>query len=398
MSTSVSAKPSFTERINRIEISATLAVVNEADKLRLEGIDLVDFGAGEPHFQVPQHIKDAAIAAIQGNFSKYTAVGGTAELRDAIAARHAADFGSDYKREEVIASTGGKGALFNAFQVLVGHGDEVIIPTPYWVSFKDIVNYGGGKCVFVETDESQGFKLTARMVERAITPRTKVILLNSPNNPTGAVVTPEDTAEIVKMAAARGIYVITDECYVYLNYTGKLFSAASIREGRDFVLIVGSLSKTYAMTGWRLGYAMGPAAIIKQMQKLQSQSTSNPTSIIQKAAVAALRDSQACVAEMREDYIRLRSKIVEGLRQIPGIECHQPDGAFYVFPNISKFIGRGGIKSASDVAGRLLREAHVVCVPGEAFGSPHHIRLSYATSAKEIDRGLERMKTFFAKL
>jgi len=398
MSTSVSAKPSFTERINRIEISATLAVVNEADKLRLEGIDLVDFGAGEPHFQVPQHIKDAAIAAIQGNFSKYTAVGGTAELRDAIAARHAADFGSDYKREEVIASTGGKGALFNAFQVLVGHGDEVIIPTPYWVSFKDIVNYGGGKCVFVETDESQGFKLTARMVERAITPRTKVILLNSPNNPTGAVVTPEDTAEIVKMAAARGIYVITDECYVYLNYTGKLFSAASIREGRDFVLIVGSLSKTYAMTGWRLGYAMGPAAIIKQMQKLQSQSTSNPTSIIQKAAVAALRDSQACVAEMREDYIRLRSKIVEGLRQIPGIECHQPDGAFYVFPNISKFIGRGGIKSASDVAGRLLREAHVVCVPGEAFGSPHHIRLSYATSAKEIDRGLERMKTFFVKL
>jgi aspartate aminotransferase len=398
MSTTVSAKPSFTERINRIEISATLAVVNEADKLRMEGIDLVDFGAGEPHFQVPQHIKDATIAAIQGNFSKYTAVGGTAELRDAIAARHAGDFGSDYKREEIIASTGGKGALFNAFQVLVDHGDEVIIPTPYWVSFKDIVNYGGGKCVFVDTDESQGFKLTAHMVERAITPRTKVILLNSPNNPTGAVVTPEDTAEIVKMAAARGIYVISDECYVYLNYTGKLFSAASVREGRDFVIIVGSLSKTYAMTGWRLGYAMGPAAIIKQMQKLQSQSTSNPTSIIQKAAVAALRDSQACVAEMREDYIRLRGKIVEGLRQIPGIECHQPDGAFYVFPNISKFIGRGGIKSASDVAGRLLREAHVVCVPGEAFGSPNHIRLSYATSAKEIDRGLERMKAFFAKL
>lgn len=398
MSTTVSTKPAFTERINRIEISATLAVVNEADKLRMEGIDLVDFGAGEPHFQVPQHIKDAAIAAIQGNFSKYTAVGGTAELRDAIAARHAADFGSDYKREEVIASTGGKGALFNAFQVLVDHGDEVIIPIPYWVSFKDIVNYGGGKCVFVETDESQGFKLTARMVEAAITPRTKVILLNSPNNPTGAVVTPEDTAEIVNMAAARGIYVISDECYVYLNYTGKLFSAASIREGRDFVIIVGSLSKTYAMTGWRLGYAMGPAAIIKQMQKLQSQSTSNPTSIIQKAAVAALRESQACVAEMRADYIRLRSRIVEGLRQIPGIECHQPDGAFYVFPNISKFIGRGGIRSASDVAGRLLREAHVVSVPGEAFGSPNHIRLSYATSAKEIDRGLERMRAFFAKL
>lgn len=398
MSTTVSTKPAFTERINRIEISATLAVVNEADKLRMEGVDLVDFGAGEPHFNVPQHIKDATIAAIQGNFSKYTAVGGTADLRDAIAARHAADFGSDYKREEVIASTGGKGALFNAFQVLVDHGDEVIVPTPYWVSFKDIVNYGGGKCVFVETDESQGFRLTAGMVERAITPRTKVILVNSPNNPTGAVITPEDTAEIVKMAAARGIYVISDECYVYLNYTGKLFSAASVRGGRDYLLTVGSLSKTYAMTGWRLGYAMGPAAIIKQMQKLQSQSTSNPTSIIQKAAVAALRESQACVSEMREDYIRLRGKIVAGLRQIPGVECHQPDGAFYVFPNVSKFIGRGGIKSASDVAGRLLREAHVVTVPGEAFGSPNHIRMSYATSAKEIDRGLERMKAFFAKL
>lgn len=398
MSTTVTTKPAFTERINRIEISATLAVVNEADKLRLEGIDLVDFGAGEPHFTVPQHIKDAAIAAIQGNFSKYTAVGGTAELRDAIAARHAADFGSDYKREEVIASTGGKGALFNAFQVLVDHGDEVIVPTPYWVSFKDIVNYGGGKCVFVETDESQGFRLTAEMIERAITPRTKVILLNSPNNPTGAVVTQEDISEIVKMAATRGIHVISDECYVYLNYTGKLFSAASVREGRECLIIVGSLSKTYAMTGWRLGYAMGPAAIVKQMQKLQSQSTSNPTSIVQKAAVAALRESQACVSEMREDYIRLRGKIVEGLRQISGIECQQPEGAFYAFPNISNFIGRGGIKSASDVAGRLLREAHVVTVPGEAFGSPNHIRLSYATSAKEIDRGLERMKAFFAKL
>jgi aspartate aminotransferase len=398
MSTTMPAKLAFTQRINRIEISATLAVVNEADKLRMEGVDLVDFGAGEPHFNVPQHIKDAAIAAIHGNFSKYTAVGGTADLRDAIAARHATDFGSDYKREEVIASTGGKGALFNAFQVLVDHGDEVIIPTPYWVSFKDIVNYGGGKCVFVETDESQGFRLTADMVERAITPRTKAILLNSPNNPSGAVVTPEDTAAIVRMAAARGIYVISDECYVYLNYTGRLFSASAVQEGRDYLLIVGSLSKTYAMTGWRLGYAMGPAAIIRQMQKLQSQSTSNPTSIIQKAAVAALRGSQDCVAEMREDYIRLRGRIVEGLRQVPGIECHEPNGAFYVFPNISKFIGRGGIKSASDVAGRLLREAHVVTVPGEAFGSPKHIRLSYATSAKEIDRGLERMKTFFAKL
>jgi aspartate aminotransferase len=398
MSTTTPAKPAFTARINRIEISATLAVVNEADKLRMEGHDLVDFGAGEPHFQVPQHIKDAAIAAINGNFSKYTAVGGTADLRDAIAARHAADFGTDYKREEVIASTGGKNALFNAFQVLVDHGDEVVIPAPYWVSFKDIVNYGGGKCVFVETDERNGFALTPEMVERAITPRTKVILLNSPNNPTGAVLTPEQIASIVRMAAERGIYVLSDECYVYLNYTGRLFSAASVKDARDYVVILGSLSKTYAMTGWRLGYALGPVAVIKQMQKLQSQSTSNPTSIIQKAAVAALRDSQSCVAEMREDYIRLRERIVTGLRAIPGIECQHPEGAFYAFPNVSKFFGRTGMNSAADVAGKLLREAHVVTVPGEAFGSPNNIRLSYATSATEIDRGLERMRAFFAKV
>ncbi|HEU5401567.1 MAG TPA: pyridoxal phosphate-dependent aminotransferase [Terriglobales bacterium] len=398
MSTTTPAKPAFTARINRIEISATLAVVNEADKLRMEGYDLVDFGAGEPHFQVPQHIKDAAIAAINGNFSKYTAVGGTADLRDAIAARHATDFGTDYKREEVIASTGGKNALFNAFQVLVDHGDEVIVPAPYWVSFKDIVNYGGGKCVFVETDEHNGFALTPEMVERAITSRTKVILLNSPNNPTGAVLTPEQITSIVRMAAERGIYILSDECYVYLNYTGRLFSAASVKDARDYIVILGSLSKTYAMTGWRLGYALGPTTIIKQMQKLQSQSTSNPTSIIQKAAVAALRESQACVSEMREDYIRLRERIVNGLRSIPGIECQHPDGAFYAFPNVSKFFGRGGMNSAADVAGKLLREAHVVTVPGEAFGSPNNIRLSYATSDKEIDRGLERMRTFFAKL
>ena len=398
MSSTTQAKPTFSARINRIEISATLAVVNEADRLRQEGVDLVDFGAGEPHFNVPQHIKDATVAAIQNNFSKYTAVGGTAELRDAITARHAADFGTEYKRDEVVASTGGKGALFNAFQVLVDHGDEVIIPTPYWVSFKDIVNYGGGKCVFVDTDESKGFALTPQMVERAITPRTKVILLNSPNNPSGAVMSPEHMTEIVRLAAERGIYVISDECYVYLNYTGRLFSTGTVKEARDRLVIIGSLSKTYAMTGWRLGYALGPAAVIKQIQKLQSQSTSNPTSIVQKAGVAALSSSQQCVAEMREDYIKLRKQMVEGLREIPGLDCQMPEGAFYAFPNVSKFFGRSGVKSGADVAGRLLREAHVVTVPGEAFGSPNHIRLSYATSSKEVARGLERMKAFFAKL
>jgi aspartate aminotransferase len=396
--TTTEVKTPFSERINRIEISATLAVVNEADKLRAEGADLVDFGAGEPHFATPQHIKDAGIAAIQGNFTKYTAVSGTAELRDSIVQRHAADFGSDYKRDEVIASTGGKHALFNTFQVLVDHGDEVIIPVPYWVSFKDIVEYGGGKCVYVQTDESRGFALSPEMIERAITPRTKVILLNSPSNPSGAVLSPEQMTEIVRMAAKRGIYVVSDECYVYLNYTGRRFSVGSLKEAKEQMVVIGSLSKTYAMTGWRLGYALAPAPIVKQLQKLQSQSTSNPTSIVQKAAVAAMRGSQECVEEMITDYKKLRDQIVNGLREIKGVTCVYPEGAFYAYPNMSAFFGKGGIKSASDVAGRLLREAHVVTVPGEAFGTREHIRLSYATSSKEIARGLERMKEFFAKL
>jgi len=388
----------LTERINRIEPSATMAVVAEADKLRQQGIDVVDFGAGEPHFSTPQHIKDAAIAAIQANFSKYTAVGGTAELRDAIVRRHAADFGSDYRREESIASVGGKHALFNAIQVLVDHGDDVILPVPYWVSFKDIVRYAGGNCVLLETDEQDGFRVTAEMIERLVTPRTKLIILNSPSNPSGAVMSPEDLANVVRLAAQRGIWVISDECYVYLNYAGKNFSVGSLREYRDRLVVVGSLSKTYAMTGWRLGYALAPAQIVAAMQKLQSQSTSNPTSIIQKAAVAALNGPQQCVQGMRLEYIQLRDHVVKGLRSIPGVKCTLPEGAFYAYPNISAFLGRGGIKTASDLAGNLLRQGHVATVPGEGFGTKGHIRVSYATSVAELDRGLERMRNFLSAL
>src|ERR1700737_48888 len=329
----------LTERINRIEPSATMAVVAEADKLRQQGIDVVDFGAGEPHFLTPPHVKDAAIAAIQNNFSRYTAVGGTIELRDAIIHRHAADFASTYRREETMASTGGKHALFNAIQVLVDHGDEVILPVPYWVSFKDIVRYAGGNCVLLETDEAQGFRVTAEMIERLVTPRTKLIILNSPSNPSGAVMSPEDLTEVVAMAAQRGIWVISDECYVYLNYTAKRFSVGSLNEYRDWMVIVGSLSKTYAMTGWRLGYALAPAKIIAAMQKLQSQSTSNPTSIVQKAAIAALNGPQQCVENMRLEYIKLRDHVVEGLRSVPGVQCTLPEGAFYAYPNISAFVG-----------------------------------------------------------
>jgi aspartate aminotransferase len=392
------AKTALTDRINRIEISATLAVVNEAEKLRATGTDVVDFGAGEPHFSTPQHIKDAAVLAIQQDFTKYTPVPGTAELRDAIVHRHAVDFDSDYKRDEAIASVGGKHALFNAVQVLVDHGDEVIVPAPYWVSFKDIVNYAGGKCVFVDGDEDRGFAITAQMIENVITPRTKLIILNSPANPSGAVMSPEDLTQIVRLAHRRGIYVISDECYVYLNFTGKRFSVGSLRECKERMVVIGSLSKTYAMTGWRLGYALAPAELVKAMQKLQSQSTSNPTSIVQKAAIAALKGPQQCVDSMIAGYIELRDHTVNGLRNIPGIRCTRPEGAFYAYPNVSAFFGRGGVKSASDVAGRLLREAHVVTVPGEAFGTREHIRISYATSRKELDRGLERMRKFFAGL
>ena len=388
----------LTERINHIEPSATMAVVAEADKLRQQGIDVVDFGAGEPHFSTPQNVKDAAIAAIQNNFSKYTAVGGTLELRDAIVHRHAADFESDYRREESMASVGGKHALFNAIQVLVDHGDEVILPVPYWVSFKDIVRYAGGNCVLLQADESQGFRVTAEMIEHLVTPRTKMIILNSPSNPSGAVMSPKDLKAVVQLAAERGIWVLSDECYVYLNYTGEQFSVGSLREYRERMLIIGSLSKTYAMTGWRLGYALGPAAVIAAMQKLQSQSTSNPTSIVQKAAVAALNGPQQCVEDMRLEYIKLRDHVVKGLRSIPGVQCTLPEGAFYAYPNISSFFGRGGIKSASDVAGRLLREAHVATVPGEGFGTREHIRVSYATTVTELDRGLERMRKFLAAL
>ena len=398
MSTVAEARKTLTDRIQRIEISATMAVVNEAEKLRAAGIDLVDFGAGEPHFATPQHIKDAAILAIQQNFTKYTSVGGTAELRDAIVHRHNVDFDSGYKREEVIASTGGKHALFNAIQVLVDHGDEVILPVPYWVSFKDMIRYSGGEPALVAADEARDFALTAEMIERAITPRTKLIILNSPSNPSGAVMSPEDMTAIVRLAHRRGIYVISDECYVYLNFTGKRFSAGSLRDAKEHLLIVGSLSKTYAMTGWRLGYAMGPASIVSAMNKLQSQQTSNPTSIVQKAAVAALKGPQECVDQMLTEYIELRDHVLEGLRTVPGLRCVKPQGAFYVYPNVANFLGRNGLNSASDVAGRLLREAHVAVVPGEGFGTREHVRISYATSRKELDRGVDRMRQFFARL
>jgi aspartate aminotransferase len=397
MSTATATKV-LSDRINRIEVSATMAITAEALKMKAAGIDLADFGAGEPHFNTPDHIKQAAIKAIENNFSRYTAVAGVPQVRQAIVDRHRADFGSNYTVEECVFTAGGKLALFNALQVLVDHGDEVILPVPYWVSFKDIIEYAGGKVVYVESDERENFRVTSKMIEAAITDRTKCIILNTPSNPSGAVVSPEDLEAIVRLAHKHGIYVLLDECYVYLTFTGKVVSGGSFTDCKEHVVILGSLSKTYAMTGWRAGFALGPKQIISAMSKLQSQSTSNTASMVQQASIAALSASQECVVAMRDDYIKLRDRILEGFKTIPGLTCTVPEGAFYVYPNISAFLGKGGIKTASDLASKLLTEAHVVTVPGEPFGTHEHIRLSYAVSADVIDKGVARIREFLAKL
>jgi aspartate aminotransferase len=397
MTTAIATKV-FADRIGRIEVSATMAITAAALKLKSEGVNLADFGAGEPHFSTPRHIKDAAIEAIEKNFTRYTNVAGIPEIRKAVVDRHACDFGSNYTADECVFTTGGKLALFNAIQVLVDHGDEVILPVPYWVSFKDIIQYAGGKVVLVESKELENFRITAKMIEAAITPKTKAIILNTPSNPSGAVVAPEDLEAIVRLAHKHGIYVLLDECYVYLTFTGEVVSGASFTDCKEHIVVLGSLSKTYAMTGWRAGFALGPKAIIAAMSKLQSQSTSNTASMVQRASIAALTGSQECVTEMRADYIKLRDQVLEGFKTIPGLTCTVPQGAFYVYPNVKNFIGKGGIQSASDLAAKLLSEAHVVVVPGEAFGTDEHIRLSYAVSHDVIDEGVKRMREYFATL
>jgi aspartate aminotransferase len=397
MSTATAAKV-FADRIGRIEVSATMAVAAEAAKLRAQGAKLVDFGAGEPHFATPRHIKDAAIAAIEANFTRYTVVPGIPDVRKAIVDRHSADFGSDYAIDEAIFTTGEKHALFNAIQILIDHGDDVILPVPYWVSFKDIVQYAGGNVIFLETSEAENFRITADAIEKALTPRTKAIILNSPSNPAGSIVSAEDLERIVRLAHERNIYLLLDECYVYLNYAGKPVSAGSFTWAKEHMVVLGSLSKTYAMTGWRGGYALAPKPIIANLSKLQSQQTSNATSIVQKAAIAALAGSQECVAEFRAEFIDLRDYMLARLAEIPGVTCTKPEGAFYVYPNVSAYIGKGGIKTATELATRLLHEAHVVTVPGEAFGTPHHIRLSYPVTKENIDEGTRRMAEFLTNL
>ena len=326
-------------RMSSISVSSTLKVLMDAEDLRARGVDVVDFGAGEPDFPTPSNIKQAAVRALEGNFTKYTNAAGTPELKRAVCEAHARDFGTAYRPEECIVSVGGKHVIFHFTQALIDPGDEVVIPTPYWVTYKDVVNYAGGKCVFVETNEANGFALTAAAIEPHLSARTKMAIINSPANPSGAVVDRGEFEKIVRLTSERGIYLLTDECYCHFLYDSAPFSAASLPGAKDTVLVAGSLSKTYAMTGWRIGFGLAPAPIVTAMTKLQSHSTSNPTSISQKAAVEALSGPQDSVAAMLAEYRRRRDFVVQRLRAIPGVTCAEPRGAFYVYPNVGVALG-----------------------------------------------------------
>jgi len=385
------------ERISSISVSSTMKVAADAEKLRAEGIDVVDFGAGEPDFPTPDNIKQAAIRAIEQNFTKYTPAGGTAELKKAVCERHALDFGTDYKPNECLITVGGKHAIFNLTQALINPGDEVVIPVPYWVTYKDVVNYAGGKCVFVDTDEANGFTLTAAMIEPHLTGRTKLVLINSPSNPSGAVMDRGEFEKIFRLTSERGIYLLTDECYCHFLYDSEPYSIASMPGAKETVLIAGTVSKTYSMTGWRIGFALVPPPIVTAMNKLQSHSTSNPTSIAQKAAVEAYRGPQESVGIMLAEYRKRRDFVVARLRDIPGVKCAEPRGAFYAYPNVGVVIGKSGIQNTLQLSERLLSEAHVAVVPGEAFGTDQHVRISYATSMKELERGLDRIHQFIVR-
>ena len=385
------------ERISLISESSTMKVAAEAGKLRADGVDVVDFSAGEPDFPTPPNIKQAAIRALDQNFTKYTAASGTLELKKAVCERHKQDFGTAYKPSECLITVGGKHVIFNLTQALLNPGDEVVIPVPYWVTYKDVVNFAGGKCVFVETDEQRGFTLTAAMIEPYLNARTKMVIINSPSNPSGAVMDRAEFEKVARLTADRGIYLMTDECYCKFLYDSEPFSIASMPGIKDTVLVAGSLSKTYAMTGWRIGFGLAPAPIIEAMGKLQSHSTSNPTSISQKAAVEALLGPQESVGTMLAEYHKRRDFVVNRLRAIPGVECAEPRGAFYAYPNLRVAIGRNGIHDTLQLSERLLADDHVAVVPGEAFGTDRHVRISYATSMKELERGLDRIHQFVVR-
>lgn len=382
------------ENVARMQSSATLAAAQAAEALRASGVNVCDFGAGEPDFDTPENIKQAAAEAMRAGRTKYTAAGGIREIQRAIIDFYQRDFGTEYQPSEVMVTAGGKQAIFNAVVTLINPGDEVLIPKPYWVTFPEVIVFAGGTPVLIET-ETTDFLLTAEQVEQAITPKTKLLILNSPSNPSGRVLPPADFRRIMELTAERGIYVISDECYLRFVYPpGEVFSAASLpTELRARLCIAGSFSKTYAMTGWRVGYALAPTEWTKAMLKVQGHSTSNANSIAQWAAVAALNGPQDSVASMLAEYTARRAWLLEALKEIPGMKCSEPEGAFYAFPDVRGCL-KNGLKTSGDFAQQLLEKEHVVVTDGAGFGTEGFVRMSYATSMEQIQEGVKRIKKF----
>jgi aspartate aminotransferase len=395
------------DRLKTLAPSSTLAVQAKARELRARGIDVISFGAGEPDFDTPQRIKDAAVRAMERGQTKYTEVGGVPELRAAVCTKLKRDNGLDYEPADILVSVGAKHALFNLVMALINPGDEVLVPSPYWVSYPEQVRLLGGVPVDVPTAEATGFDLDPRELAAAVTGRTKLIVLNSPNNPTGAVFSRAALEAVARLAVERGLWVVSDECYEALTFEGRHLSIASLGpEIKARTIVVNTCSKAYAMTGWRIGYAAGDRTLIRAMTDVQSQVTSNPSSIAQWAAVEALTGPQDEVTKMAGEFDRRRRLIISGLNALPGVRCVMPKGAFYAFANVSGLFGRtwrkpGGpvtLKSSLDVTAFLLEEARVAVVPGRDFGSDGHVRLSYATSDALISEGLKRMAGALATL
>jgi aspartate aminotransferase len=391
-------------RINSIKPSPTLAITMKANALRAEGRDVIGFGAGEPDFDTPDNVKKAAIQAIEEGFTKYTPVGGIDELKDAIIGKLNRDNKLNYTRAQIVVSCGAKHTLYNLAQVLFEEGDEVIIPSPYWVSYPDIVILTGAKPVILKTNASAGFKIEPGQLEEAINPRTRAVIINSPSNPTGAAYTQAELVELAEVFVQKDVLAISDDIYEKILYDGISFAnmATVNADMKERTVVVNGVSKSHAMTGWRIGYAAGPVEIIAAATKLQSQNTSNPTSIAQKAAVEALNGDQAIVEAMVKEFEKRRNVMVDRLNAIPGITCMTPQGAFYVFPDISGLFGKSyrgrTISTSSELATYLLDEASVAVIPGNEFGNDDHLRLSYATSMSNIEKGLKRIRDAIMKL
>jgi len=385
-------------RTSRISVSPTMKVAADAMKLKAQGVDIVDFGAGEPDFPTPAHVSAAAHRAIDANFTKYTTNSGTEDLKRAIVDRLRADNGVEYGTSEVIVTAGGKQALYNSVLALFDAGDEVITHMPGWPTLVEQIKLADATPVIVRTHADEGFKLTADLFLQALTPRTRGIIINSPTNPTGALMPEAEMDALAREAARRGIWLILDLCYdrlVYDHVPHNIVGAA-VRQLRDRVVLCGSASKTYAMTGWRCGWAVAPAALISACNAIQSHSTSNVCSISQRAAEAALRGPQDGVTEMLDEYKRRRDRLYEWLSADPKIRMLKPDGAFYMFPDVSDYLSPDGIRTSAELATSLLNEARVALTPGEAFDAPGFLRISYATSTKELERGSQRILEFLA--